>query len=456
MSRKSLLPVLAVLAINACSTIAVEPVESQTRPDGPRNLIFLLGDGMGFAQVKAYRMFADDESTTITEPLSFDQYLVGAVVTDSISMVCNTGSAEDCWRDPYGMTDSASAATAYATGQDTLVGALSVTPDGGRLPTILQTAKRHGKSTGLISTSEITHASPAAFAAHVIDRDQYAAIADQFFDNQWSGQPMVDVLLGGGLAYFRREDRDLVAEFVAAGYTTAFDSGQLATADGPKLLGLFADEWLASAWDRDQATPSLTDMTRAALDILKEDPDGFFLLVEGSQIDWAAHDNDVVGVISEMEDFNAAVAAALEFAARSGDTLLVITADHETSGMSLGRDDIYRWDPRPIRGMQATPAALTADFVAADESLSDFLASRLPFALTEQERGVLDDTPRDQEPVFAAICAMFDLRTLTAWGSPGHTTVDVPLYATGPGSDQLRGTLQNEELGKRLHEIFLP
>jgi alkaline phosphatase len=443
MRRDLLLPALAVLAVNACSTTAVEPVATHTPPDVPRNVIFLLGDGM-------------DESTTIIEPLPFDRYLVGAVATDAISMTCNVGAADDCVRDPYGMTDSASAATAYATGRDTIVGALSVTPDGERLPTILQIAKQRGKSTGLIATSEITHASPAAFAAHVIDRDQYAAIADQFFDNQWNGQPMVDVLLGGGLAYFRREDRDLVAEFAAAGYATVFNSGQLVTAKDPKLLGLFAAEWLAPAWDRDQATPSLTDMTRAALDILREDPDGFFLLVEGSQIDWAAHDNDVVGVISEMEDFNAAVATALEFVARSGDTLLVITADHETSGMSLGRDDIYRWDPRPLRGMQATPAALTAGFLAADESLSDFLTSRLPFAPTEHERSMLDATPRGQEQVFASICALFDRRTLTAWGSPGHTTVDVPLYAIGPGSDRFRGTLQNEELGKRLHEIFLP
>jgi alkaline phosphatase len=448
--------VLAVLTINACSTIPVEPVDGDTPADVPRNVIFLLGDGMGFAQVKAYRMYADDESTTVTEPLPFDQHLVGAVATDAIAMTCDDWAADECVRDPYGMTDSASAATAYATGRDTLVGALSVTPDGDRMPTILQIAKRRGKSTGLIATSEIMHASPAAFAAHVIDRDEFAAITDQFFDNQWNGQPMVDVLLGGGLAYFRREDRDLVAEFAAAGYATVFDSAQLATADGPKLLGLFADEWLAPAWDRDQSTPSLTDMMRAALDILKEDPDGFFLLVEGSQIDWAGHDNDVVGVIGEMEEFNAAVAVALEFVARSGDTLMVITADHETSGMSLGRDDIDRWDPRPLRGMQATPWALTAGFLAAGESLSDFLAPKLPFALSEQERSMLDATPRDEGQVFASICALFDLRTLTGWSSPGHTTVDVPLYATGPGSDRVRGTLQNEELGQLLQDIFLP
>ena len=444
---------MAVLAINACSHTAVEP---DAPADLPRNLIFLLGDGMGFSHVKAYRMFADDESTMITEPLSFDQYLVGSVVTDSIRIVCNAGAADDCKRDPYGMTDSASAATAYATGQDTIVGALSVTPDGERLTTILEIAKRQDKSTGLVVTSEITHASPAAFAAHIIDRDLFAEIADQFFDNQWNDQPMVDVLLGGGLAYLRREDRDLVAEFAAAGYATAFNNEQLATARGPKLLGLFAEEALASAWDRDDATPSLTDMTRVALEILKQDPDGFFLFVEGSQIDWAAHDNDVVGVVSEMEDFNAAVALALEFATRSDDTLVIVTADHETSGMSLGRDDIYRWDPRPVRGMLATPAVLTADFLATDELLSDFLAPHLPFALTGQERSLLDETPRNEARVFAAICTLFSQRTMTAWGSPGHTTADVPLYATGPGSDRLRGTLQNEELGKRLREVFVP
>ena len=179
----------------------------------------MIGDGMGFAQVKAYRYYADDPSTPLIEPLPFDQYLVGAVATDSIFMNCGAGGAAPCVRDPYGITDSASSATAYATGQDTVIGRLGLSESGEVQESISEIARRQGRSVGMVVTSQITHATPAAFAAHVKDRAQYSDIADQLFDNQWDNAPLASVLLGGGTADLQRKDRDLVAEFTQAGYT---------------------------------------------------------------------------------------------------------------------------------------------------------------------------------------------------------------------------------------------
>jgi len=440
---------LVCLLLLGCSSVTTKPV------DVPRNVVFMVGDGMGFAQVKAYRMYADDPSTRLVDPLPMDALLTGAVSTDSISMDCGE-SESACTLDPYGTTDSASSATAYATGRDTITGYLSVDSTGNPMTTVLELARAHGKSTGLVATSQITHATPAAFAAHVADRNRYSEIADQYFDNQWQGQPMVEVLLGGGLSDMQREDRDLVSEFRQAGYEVALDRTGLLDMQGDRLLGLFAPSGLPQAWDRNEETPSLAEMTRVALRSLQRNPQGFFLLVEGSQVDWASHSNSIAGTVSEMEDFVAAIEAVLDFAGSHNDTLVVILADHETGGLSLGRDEIYRWDPRPLRDLKATPAAMTASYLAGEESLSSIVATNIAFQLDEAETLSLDAAPRDEAAAFKTITDLFDRRTLTAWGTGGHTGVDVPLYGFGPGSERFHGVMQNEAIGRVMREVFLP
>ena len=226
--------------------------------------------------------------------------------------------------------------------------------------------------------------------------------------------------------------------------------------DGDRLLGLFAPEGLPRAWDRNETVPSLAEMTTIALRSLNRNANGFFLMVEGSQVDWAAHRKSVPGVISEMEDFIAAIRVVLDFAQNHGDTLVVITADHETGGMSLGRDDIYRWNPRPLHGVTHTPKKMTGDYLASDRSLSSIVAASVPFELTDIERRELDATEREEDPARRAISALFNRRTLTGWSSEGHTGVDVPLYACGPGQERFHGVMNNEVLGQVLWEVFLP
>lgn len=423
--------------------------------DAPLNAIFLLGDGMGFAQVKAYRMYADDPATELVEPLPMEAWQVGSVSTDSIRLDCSAGDGR-CVRDPHGFTDSASSATAYATGHDTVVGRLSTARDGAPLPTILEGARHAGKATGIVVTSQLTHASPAAFGSHVLSRQDTRSIADQYFDTRWDGEPMIDVLLGGGHDDLCRGDRDLIPEFSAAGYDIVRNREGLLASRADRVLGLFAPQGLPLAWDRPADVPSLADMTRHALAVLERNPKGFFLMVEGSQIDWAAHANSVAGVISEMEDFIAAVNVALEFAQARGDTLVIVTADHETGGMSLGSDDVYRWDAAPLRGLRRTPKAMAQEYATGAEPLSAIVARELNFDPGVEEYRRLDASPRRVEPARAAIAGLLNRRTFTGWTTTGHTGVDVPLYVFGTGRERFRGVMQNEEVGQALWAVFLP
>jgi len=439
---------LMLLLVIACSS------PPSSAPDNPRNVVFLLGDGMGYAQVKAYRMYADDLSTNLVEPLPVDALQAGSVSTDSIIMNCDpTGRV--CSRDPHGFTDSASSATAYATGQDTVVGRLSMTPSGQTMTTVLESATMQGKSTGLVATSELTHASPAAFGSHVASRDQANDIADQYLDNRWDAMPMIDVLMGGGLSHMRRADRDLVSEFHEAGYKVALNRSELLSMEGDHLLGLFSPLGMPRAWDRDDETPSLAEMTQLALKSLDQNPNGFFLFVEGSQVDWASHDNSIIGVISEMEDFMEATRLVLEYAQKNRDTLVIITADHETGGMSLGRDNIYRWNSQALNGVHSTPVAMTARFLTGDAPLSEIISEQVQFELSSAETQLLDATPREQLAAINAITDLFNKRTLTGWSTTGHTGVDVPLYVFGPGSEHFHGVMQNEDIGRVLREVFL-
>jgi alkaline phosphatase len=166
-----------------------------------------------------------------------------------------------------------------------------------------------------------------------------------------------------------------------------------------------------------------------------------------------------------MEDFSRAIKVALDYAAIHSDTLVVITADHETGGLSMARDDLYQWDPRPIRGMAMTPAGITQEFLAGDEPLSVVTQRNITFELTEEERKMLDEAKSETPPyaeygvdgtqAYTLISLLFDKRTWSGWTSLGHTGVDVPLYAFGPGSERFQGVLENEDLGKLLQELLL-
>ena len=373
--KKKLLPVAVIssLALTslASSFLAIEAKEKEQNNAEVKNVIFLIGDGMGVSYTSAYRYLKDDPATKFAEKSAFDKYLVGQQMTYPEDPAQN-------------VTDSASAATAMSAGIKTYNNAIAVDNDKSEVKTVLEAAKEKGKSTGLVATSEITHATPASFGSHDISRKNMNAIADDYYDDLIDGKHKVDVLLGGGRDLFVRQDRNLVDEFKKDGYSYVTNRDELLKDKDEQVLGLFAPTGLPKMIDRTEAIPSLEDMTTSAIDRLKQDKDGFFLMVEGSQIDWAGHDNDIVGAMSEMEDFEKAFEAAIEFAKKDKHTLVVATADHSTGGFSIGANGIYNWFGAPISAAKHTPDYM-AEQILQGASVEETLKQNIDLELTDKE-----------------------------------------------------------------------
>lgn len=446
---KKALPALALtLAVSASTLWSVGQAGTAQAAGAEKkqikNIIFLIGDGMGTSYTSAYRYMKDDPSTKVMEKTVFDPYLVGAQMT----------YPDD---DNQNVTDSASAATAMSSGVKTYNAAIAVDTNKKSVKTVLEQAKQIGKSTGLVATSEITHATPAAFGAHDISRKNMDAIANDYYDELINGKHKVDVLLGGGKSNFVRKDRDLTKEFQKAGYSYVTDRASLLANKNKQVLGLFADGGLDKYIDRTNATPSLAEMTNAAIDRLKTNKKGFFLMVEGSQIDWAGHDNDIVGAMSEMEDFAKAFKAAVDFAKKDGQTLVVATADHSTGGLTLGKDGEYNFFVDPIKAAVRTPDFMAAQ-IAKGASVEDTLKQYLKLELTTEELQSVKEAAAaadtDVTKIDNAIEAIIDNRSFTGWTTGGHTGEDVPVYAYGPGSQRFSGLIDNTDNAKVIFDIL--
>ncbi|GAB6275028.1 MAG: hypothetical protein STSR0004_18930 [Peptococcaceae bacterium] len=258
------------------------------------------------------------------------------------------------------ITDSAAAATAMSTGYKTLNRILGMTPDNDEflpdeVPHILELAELKGLATRLAATSQICRATPAGFAAHVSHRNQFNKIASQYLDNFAAKGYPIEVLLGGEKRNFTspgrpeyyneagkkvndaNDNRDLVGEFQGKGYLAVENATQLSSADADRLLGLFTEKGGLTPEHQRQAgnlEPHLYETTQKALETLAKDPDGFFVMIEGSQIDWVGHDNNFEYLMGEMKAFDQAVKMALDFQKNNPDTLVIVTADHECGGLN--------------------------------------------------------------------------------------------------------------------------
>lgn len=439
--RKKWIPICAVSvmaitgAASGFSYTDAEAAGSKKQDNAKiKNVIFMIGDGMGTSYTSAYRYLKDDPSTPVVEQTAFDPYLVGQQMTYP--------------EDPQqNITDSASAATAMSAGIKTYNAAIGVDNDKSEVKTVLEAAKENGKATGLVATSEITHATPASFGAHDENRKNMNAIADDYYDELVNGGHKIDVLLGGGESNFVRADRDLTAEFQKDGYSYVTSKEAMLDNDNQKVLGLFAEGGLPKMIDRNEETPSLEDMTSSAIDRLKKDKEGFFLMVEGSQIDWAGHDNDIVSAMSEMEDFEKSIEAAIEFAKKDKHTLVVVTADHSTGGYSIGADGIYNWFGEPIKAAKRTPDFMAAEIMKGGnvkEILTTYIDQNM-LALTDEEIQSVEEAAADgkQANIDNAIEEIFNKHSHTGWTTGGHTGEDVPVYAYGPYKERFAGQIDN-------------
>lgn len=277
----------------------------------PKNIILMIGDGMGLAQIFS-GMTANG----------------GHLFLENFK---NIGFSKTASASNY-TTDSAAGATALSTGVKTFNGAIGVDNQKQPISHILEKAIKKGLKTGLVATSSITHATPGAFIAHVDSRKSFEDIALDFLKTD------IDVFIGGGRKYFetRKEGRNLIMEFQNKGYQIAYNLESIRNTTSGKLVGLTAADHNPPMPERGEF---LEIATESALHLLNQSKKGFFLMVEGSQIDFSAHKNDTPGVVLEMLDFDKAIGTALAFAAKNQETLIIVTADHETGGMTLLNGD---------------------------------------------------------------------------------------------------------------------
>lgn len=280
----------------------------------PKNIILLIGDGMGINCVGA-NLLQDKDSP-------FYQFS-----TIGLSITCSADNL---------ITDSAAGATALATGYLTKNKYISVDTVGNRLYTLFELAEKLNLSTGIVVTASVSHATPGAFLGHSISRYDQTLIASQMVDAEF------DFIAGGGLKYFtpkkdsgeREDNRDLISELENKNYSIVKNYSDLVSIPDSinHIYALFADDGLPEASQREY---SLGDLTKEALDHLKQNKNGFVIMIEGSQIDWAAHDHKSQMLFDETKDFAKAVQIALDFAKQDKNTLVVVTSDHETGGMSI-------------------------------------------------------------------------------------------------------------------------
>ncbi|WP_152983677.1 alkaline phosphatase [Peribacillus muralis] len=438
----------SALAFGCLTYSAPEPASARDRSNKDpeiRNVIFMIGDGMGVSYTSAYRYLKNNPNTMVAERTEFDKYLVGQQMT----------YPEDAAQN---ITDSASAATAMSSGVKTYNAAIAVDNDKSEVKTVLEAAKQKGKATGLVATSEITHATPASFGAHDESRKNMNSIADDYYNELIKGEHKIDVLLGGGRSNFVRPDINLAKAFKKDGYSYVTDKKQMLKDKNEQVLGLFASEGLPKMIDRPSETPSLKDMTNSALQRLDKNKKGFFLMVEGSQVDWAGHDNDIVGAMSEMEDFEKAYKAAIEFAKKDKHTLVVATADHSTGGFSIGAKGIYNWYGEPIKAAKRTPDFM-ADAIIKGADVEKTLKQSInqnKMTLTNDEIKSVTEAAKTKNVtnIDNAIEAIFDNRTNTAWTTGGHTGEDVPVYAYGPYKERFAGQVDNTDHAKIIFELL--
>lgn len=448
------------------------------KPGFAKNVIFLIPDGSSSTvSTLARAVYRDGED------LNIDSMASGLVKT---------------YNSDTFIADSAPAGTALATGwktQDKLIGVKPVvaTLKGARVPeagdelspaaSVLEAAKLKGKAVGIIATSEVLHATPADFTSHSIHRNNYSVIGEQqVYQN-------LNVVFGGGRDYLkggnateanskqRTDGEDMLVALKNNNYQIIDNLQDMKNLKTDRVWGLFTDKDMPYDLDRDKlTTPSLAEMTEKAIELLSKDKDGFFLMVEGSKIDWAGHANNPVAITSDFMAFDKAVGVALDFAKKNKNTLVVAVTDHGTGGISIGNMatstnypelamSVFTKDMRKAKYTEV----LTAQKISEDKSKAKQLAKNMMgLELTTTELESISKTERTSGIENVLGKAMTE-RAHLGWTTTGHTGEDVPLYVyTANHANQLTGTVNNSDialyiakamnldLDKATDELFVP
>lgn len=442
------------------------PINALAAKAPAKNVIVLMMDGTGSTHTTLARWYKE-------APLALDEMVAGAV---------RTYGAETF------ITDSAPAATAFATGYKTSDKFIGVLPDGVTMPgvpkpsddrktkpvaTVLEGAKLAGKSVGLVATSNIQHASPAGYSAHWPERSNYNEIGEQ----QVYGN--IDVVFGAGSKYLIPKDQggdrvdgeNLLDVLKGKGYALVETREQMMQNTHPKVWGLFADSDMAYEFDRQilkPEQPSLAEMTAKAISYLSTNKKGFFLFVEGSKVDWASHANDPIGVISDVLAFDEAVRVALDYAKKDGTTLVLAFSDHGNGGMSIGNkstDNTYSKLPLSRLIAPLKKASLTGEGV--EQVLAGNRGETTIRTVVAEYYGVDDLTSEEVTVIQKAtkgslnyvLGPIISKRSVIGWTTTGHSGEDLFMYSYGPNRPV--GLLENtdiarisaESLGFKLPEV---
>jgi len=429
----------------------------------PRNVILVVSDGMSAAVPGLTEAFA-----TIVRPGRPTRLPKLVADRNAADGLLETRSLDSP------VTDSAAASSAWASGSLVANGSINHLPDGTRLVPIGTLLRDAGKGMGLVTTTRLTHATPAAFATASPSRNLEDAIAEQFLE--------VDVLLGGGRRYFtaagRRDGRDLVEIHRKAGCEVLASKADLAKAAAPRLLGLFAESHLPMTIDRRRdvglaaTVPTLAEMTAAALRTLASHPEGFLLQVEGGRVDHAAHANDAAGILWDQLELDDALATALDFAAERDDTLVVFATDHANAnpglsgtGRRYGRSgEVFANVAKAQASVEATlPRLSRAEAEGGEAAVAALVAET--FGLEADGRSLrplrqalrrepIDETNPQLANAEGQLGRLLSGHTGIAFVGTSHTADWVPMVATGPGQERFEGFMDHPQVFERLADLF--
>lgn len=439
--KRTLTILICLTFITSCIVLGFKGTALADKRTKAKNVIMLIPDGTSIEAITLARWYNGGQ------PLAMDEIASGLVRT--------------YWKNGP-ITDSAPGSTAYSTGHktsDKYVGVLSEEEGSKPVATILEAARLKGKATGVVATSEIMHATPADFTAHDPDRANYNALMKQ---QVYSG---VDVLLGGGDEFFgptgggkRGDGIDLRNTIKDLGYDYVTNKEEMFNSKSNKLWGAFAPRDMMYDIDRKTTAsnqPSLEEMTKKALEVLSKDKDGFFLMVEGSKVDWAAHANDPVGLVSDIAAFDKAVAEALAFAKKDGHTVVVVAADHGTGGPSIGSPAQKNYSSVTFEETvnNLKPSKYTSEY--ASELLKGADDNKIREALRDYY-GIKDPKPEEITLVKEGkINKVISARANVGWIYGGHVGGDVALYNYAPnGVEELEGVKENTEVSKYMTRVL--
>lgn len=436
-SIKRLITILTLITMMfSLSLTNANAAVANSKSNTVKNVILLIPDGMSISATTIARYIVNGNEKG-SNKLFMDQYVTGLVTTT--------------WFNGP-ITDSAPAGTAYSTGYKSIPGSLGI--DENKIPkaTILEAAQMKDKSVGIIATSEFMHATPAAFSAHEEKRSNYAVIAEQMLNQD------IDVLLGTGASKVKPEELNIIETAKAKGYEIVNNKAEMEKSKAAKLWGNFSNAFNSTdnlSYDIDRKAseePSLAEMTAKAIDVLSKDKDGFFLMVEGSKIDWAAHANDTIGIVTDTLAFDKAFKTAVDFAKKDGNTIVVAVTDHGNSGISIGSYDLLGYDSAPfsiltpLKGATKTAegamALLKEDKSNVDEILKAYginPAGYTPADITSKDRDTYNNAKVNRlitifktEPTSSNLIKIMNQKAYIGYTTGGHTGEDVPVYLYTP------------------------